>query len=140
MSKTKMQDLTADTDLKAERVQAEAVAPVTNRLKAERVQLAAKVDNRLKAERVQERLRRMPGWRLVPGGRGIDRVKDLGNAESAADYAGFVLRKAARDQQIVRVEIQGTRLLLSVISPTSSGARKGVWVTDHQLDFAATLG
>jgi len=128
MSKTKMQDQTADTDLKAERVQAEAVAPV------------ASITNRLKAERVQERLRRMPGWRLVPGGRAIDRVKDLGNAESAADFAGFVLRKAARDKQVVRVEIQGTRLLLSVLSPTPSRARNGVWVTDHQLDFAATLG
>jgi hypothetical protein len=138
MSK-KMKDQTASTELKAERVQNETAAPVVNRLKAERVQLA-RVDNRLKAERVQERLRRMPGWRLLPGGRGIDRVKDLGNAESAADFAGFVLRKAARDQQIVRVEIQGTRLLLSVLSSISSGARKGIWVTDHHLDFAATLG
>jgi len=124
--------------LKAERVQIELPAPVQNRLKAERVQLASGVTNRLKAERVQERLRRMPGWRLVPGGRGIDRVKDLGTAESAADFAGFVLRKAARDKQAVRVEIQGTRLILAVLGSTHSGARGGI--TDNQLDFAATLG
>jgi hypothetical protein len=124
MSKKKTMDQTATTDLKAERVQLELTAQ----------------DNRLKAERVQDRLRRMPGWGLVPGGRGVDRVKDLGTAESAADFAGFVLRKAARDNQIVRVEIQGARLHMTLLSPIPSGARSGVWVTDNQLDFAATLG
>lgn len=123
MSKTKMKTQPTSAELKAERVQQE---------------LAAKVDDRLKAERVQERLRRMPGWGLLPGGRGIDRVKDLGSSESAADFAGFVLRKAARDKQVVRVEIRGTRLVLAVLVATPSGARSGV--TENQLDFAATLG
>jgi hypothetical protein len=64
-------------------------APVAS-LKAERVQeqLTARMDARLKAERVQERLKAMPGWGLLQGGRGVDRVKELGTAEGAADYAG----------------------------------------------------
>jgi hypothetical protein len=113
--------------------------PVTN-LKAERVQepLTAKVETRLKAERVQERLKQMPGWNLVQGGRAIDRVKSLGSAECAADYGGFVLRQAARSQQMVRVELQGTRVLLAVFATGRSGGRYGL--TDKHLDFAAALG
>jgi hypothetical protein len=111
-------------------------APATN-LKAERVQepLAAKVETRLKAERVQERLKQMPGWDLVQTGRGIDRVKNLGTAEGAADYAGFVLRQAARNEQVVRVELRGARVLLAVFAAGRSGG-----LTDKHLDFAAALG
>jgi hypothetical protein len=96
------------------------------------------MDARLKAERVQERLKAMPGWGLLQGGRGIDRVKELGAAAGAADYAGFVLRQAARDQQVVRVELRGSRVLLAVFSKGSSGVRSGL--TLKQLDFAAALG
>ncbi|HEX3526833.1 MAG TPA: hypothetical protein VH988_07185 [Thermoanaerobaculia bacterium] len=115
-------------------------APGPKLLKAERVQeeLTAKVDSRLKAERVQVRLKEMPGWRLLKGGRGIDRVKELGSAEGAADYAGFVLRQAARDQQVTRVELQGSRVLLAVFAKGRSGGRSGL--TTKQLDFAAALG
>jgi hypothetical protein len=108
--------------LKAERVQTELAAPAA----------------RLKAERVQLRLKAMPGWELLQGGRGIDRVKELGTAAGAADYAGFVLRQAARDQQVVRVELRGSRVLLAVFTKGSSGARSGL--TGKQLDFAAALG
>jgi hypothetical protein len=109
-------------------------------LKAERVQeeLMAKVDSRLKAERVQARLKEMPGWGLLKGGRGIDRVKELGSAEGAADYAGFVLRQAARDQQVARVELQGSCVLLAVFAIGRSSGRSGL--TTKQLDFAAALG
>jgi len=115
-------------------------APGPRFLKAERLQeeLVAKVDARLKAERVQARLKEMPGWRLLKGGRGIDRVKELGSAEGAADYAGFVLRQAARDQQVTRVELQGSRVLLAVFAKGRSGGRSGL--TTKQLDFAAALG
>jgi len=115
-------------------------APGPRFLKAERVQeeLGAKVDARLKAERVQERLKGMPGWRLLQGGRGLDRVKELGSAEGAADYAGFVFRQAARDQQVTRVELQGSRVLLAVFAKGRSGGRSGL--TAKQLDFAAALG
>jgi hypothetical protein len=115
-------------------------APGPKFLKAERVQeeLTAKVDARLKAERVQERLKGMPGWKLLKGSRGIDRVKELGSAEGAADYAGFVLRQAARDQQVTRVELQGSRVLLAVFAKERSGVRSGL--TAKQLDFAAALG
>jgi hypothetical protein len=114
-------------------------APVAS-LKAERVQeqLTARMDARLKAERVQERLKAMPGWGLLQGGRGVDRVKELGTAEGAADYAGFVLRQAARDQQVVRVELRGNRVLLAVFAKSSSGGGRGL--TGKQLDFAAALG
>jgi len=115
-------------------------APVVGRLKAERVQeeLTVKVNARLKAERVQERLKRMPGWGLLKGGAGIDRVKDLGTADCAADYAGFVLRKAARDGQVVRVELRGARIILTVPTGVRSGVRSGL--SDKQLDFAAAIG
>jgi hypothetical protein len=108
-----------------------------NRLKAERVQLA-EVESRLKAERVQERLKRLPGWGLLKAGQGLDRVRQFGSAEAAADYAGFVLRTAAREKQTVRAEIQGTRLVLTVFGVSCSGVRGGI--SDNQLDFVALIG
>jgi hypothetical protein len=49
-----------------------------------------------------------------------------------------VLRQAARDQKMVRVELRGNRVLLAVFAKSSSGGGRGL--TGKQLDFAAALG
>ena len=114
------------TDLKAERVQQEAMAPV----------LIEPVVERLKAERVQLRLSRMPGWGLVAGGYAIDRVRDLASAHSDAEYGTFVLREAARARQKVRIGLNGARVVITVLGPRR-GQNRGIGMA--QLDFAAGL-
>jgi hypothetical protein len=119
-----------ETDLKAERVQEEGVAPSPAAL------LEAPSESRLKAERVQLRLLRMPGWILAAGGTSIDRVRDLASAYSAADYGTFVLREAARARQKVRVGLNGTRVVVTVLS-YRRGRERAIGM--EQLDFAAGL-
>lgn len=115
--------------------------PVKAGLKAERVQqeLAARaLEARLKAERVQETLARMQGWSLVEGGRAIDRVRELSGPASAADYAGFVLREAARGKQRVQIGLTGNRVVVTILGSSHGGVRGGI--TFKQLDFAAIVG
>lgn len=113
-----------ETNLKAERVQEELVAGA--------------IDARLKAERVQERLKQIPGWGLAQGGQSIDRVRELGTPDGAADYAGFVLREAARAGQRVGIGLLGNRVVLNILAASHGGVHGGI--TNDQLDLAATLG
>jgi len=117
--------------------------PVEPDLKAERVQAVLiespqePIETRLKAERVQERLKRMPQWRLSPGGDAIDRVRDLPSAFGAADYATFVLREAARTRQKVMIGLSGGRIVVSVLASPRGQDRGSIGL--EQLDFASSL-
>jgi len=110
-------------------------------LKAERVQedlVAHEEEAGYKAERVHERLKRLRGWSLVLRGTAIGRVRELTSIHSAADFAGFVLRQAAREEQKVRISLIGSRVILTVYAPAPGGVPIGI--TDNQLDFAALVG
>lgn len=96
------------------------------------------VENRLKSERVEERLRQMPGWKLLPGGRAIDRVRDLGTPEIAADYAAWVLKSAARLGRCVGVRLIGGRYLSITLEGRSGPSRRSL--SERDLDFAKCLG
>jgi len=92
---------------------------------------------RLKAERVQDRLKRMPGWTLVTGGHAVERVRKLATPMTAAEYAGLVLREAARAKQRVRVGLEGVRVVISVMAPYHGPERGAIDL--KQLDFADAL-
>ena len=92
---------------------------------------------RLRPERVQERLQKMPGWNLAAGGYAVDRVRKLATPATAADYAGFVLREAARAKQKIRIGLEGARVLIRVLAPTGGPSRGAIDL--KQLDFAAAL-
>lgn len=96
------------------------------------------VENRLKSERVEERLRQMPGWKLLPGGRAIDRVRDLATPEIAADYAAWVLKSAARLGRCVGVRLIGDRYLSITLEGRSGSSRRSL--SEGDLDFAKCLG
>jgi hypothetical protein len=91
----------------------------------------------VRPERVQARLDRMPGWSLAAGGTEIGRARTLGSAATAADYAGFVLREAARAKQPVRVGLEGARVAIHVLAPVRNQARGAIGF--QQLDFASAL-
>jgi hypothetical protein len=96
------------------------------------------VENRLKSERVEERLRQMPGWKLLPGGRAIDRVRDLGTPEIAADYAAWVLKSAARLGRCVGVRLIGGRYLAITLEGRSGPSHRSL--SQGDLNFAKCLG
>lgn len=96
------------------------------------------VENRLKSERVEERLRQMPGWKLLPGGRAIDRVRDLATPEIAADYAAWVLKSAARLGRCVGVRLIGGRYLSITLEGRSGPNHRSL--SERDLEFAKCLG
>ena len=92
---------------------------------------------RLRPERVQERLQTMPEWSLAAGGEAVERVRKLASPMTAADYAGVILREAARAKQTVRVGLEGARVVIQVMAPVHDQARGTIGL--KQLDFAAAL-
>ncbi len=96
------------------------------------------VENRLKSERVEETLRQMPGWKLLPGGRVIDRVRDLATPEIAADYAAWILRSGARLGRCVGVRLLGGRYLSINVEGRSGPNHRSL--SEADLNFAKSLG
>jgi pterin-4a-carbinolamine dehydratase len=120
------------TNLKAERVQEELAAAVSQPVSP------AAVQDRLKAERVQLRLKRMPGWSLVHDGKSLDRARQFHQPDDAVDFATLVLRMAGREAYPAQVHVDGKRVVLTLQGHSVQGERGGI--TDNLLDFAASLG
>lgn len=97
-----------------------------------------KAQDRLKAERVQERLKRLPGWKLQPGGQAIDRVLEFPDGVVAAAFASFAATLATRSGQGLRLSVQGGQVLL--VLPGRPRRRGGAKVTEEMLDLAELLG
>jgi hypothetical protein len=108
--------------------------PPGTALKSERV------GEGLAAGGVDELLRRLPGWGLVRVQRtqALERVRELATPEGAADYAGFILREAARSAQKVRIGLSGHRIVVTVLGLVPRGVHAGI--TARQIEFAAALG
>lgn len=128
--------LPVHTDLKPERV-ADAIAAPCPAVSLPSEMSAAEIEAALKAERVQLRLKKMPGWVLAAGGHAVERVRKLATPMTAAEYAGFVLREAARAKQRVRVGLEGVRVVISVMAPYRNPGRGAIDL--KQLDFADAL-
>ena len=134
MSTQSKQDAVAVGVTDARGIRPRQPMPPADALKAERVQLGAEpYSERLKAERVQHRLKAMPGWRLIPDGKAVDRLRQFPNAQVAADFAGFLARFAASTGQPVGVELAGKHVTITVRA-------RNAGLTEAVLDFAQALG
>jgi pterin-4a-carbinolamine dehydratase len=107
-------------------------------LKAERVQLQIEAGGqRLKAERVQDRLTRMPGWRMTGRGRSLSRVREFPDAPTAAAYAGYLTQLAVQRGQPLSVELTEASVTVTVRGKAHRGLRAGL--TEDDLEFARSL-
>ncbi|HKH46371.1 MAG TPA: hypothetical protein VKM72_17055 [Thermoanaerobaculia bacterium] len=93
-------------------------------------------EERLKSERVQLRLKRLPGWKMQPGGNAIDRVRHLPDALSAAAYLAFAALLARQLGLPLQASVQGGRIGLALSGPSKSAAG----ITEEVLDLAEQLG
>ena len=100
------------------------------RLKPERVQEELQAER----ERVREALKALPGWRVIPRARGIERVSGFPAAPVASAYSAFVAGFA--DEVGQRCSIEQTQHHVTV---TLFGRRRNA-VTKAVLDFARRLG
>jgi pterin-4a-carbinolamine dehydratase len=91
------------------------MSKVETHLKSERVQepeaLSAPVA-RLKSERVQEYLRSMPGWRLLPHGQAIGRVREFVDPDHAEAFAAFVARLSLTQRYPVTIDLTPSQVIL----------------------------
>jgi len=130
-------------ELKAERVQQEALARMRKRVAGQdavgaamaRTQLEAA--ERLKAERVQLRLKRLPGWKLPAQGKAIDRVRRFEDPLVAAAYLAFASLLARAVRQPLQVSLNDGNIIIALTGRTK-GTDKGI--TDEVLDLAEQLG
>ena len=96
---------------------------------------ALRLETRLKAERVQEKLRAVPGWRLLAGGKAVDRVREFQDPRVAAAWAQFVHLYAERAGLPAEVTVSGARVLVILRDRIHRGA-----LSDAVLDSVKDLG
>ncbi len=130
-------------ELKAERVQKDALARMRKRLAGQDAVGAAmartklQAAERLKAERVQLRLKRLPGWKMPAEGKAIDRVRRFDDPIVAAAYLAFASLLARAVRQPLQVSLTDGNIIIALTGRTK-GADKGV--TEEVLDLAEQLG
>lgn len=99
---------------------------------------AMTAEEKLKAERVQERLRQeAPSWRLINGGSGINRTRELPDVRVAMAYVSYVSALASCLRLPVSVLLTGARAVIT-LQGHRKGRRRGV--TESMVDFAAAIG
>jgi len=104
------------------------------RLKPERVQEGLALRRTLQQRKVVDRLERLPGWKLAPGGRAIGKVRAIADPQHAAAYAAFAVSLAAVRHQPLRLTFASGQLAVTLRS------RSGHGIPGTLLDFAAELG
>jgi hypothetical protein len=103
------------------------------RLKPERVQEEL-VERRQKRRRVRASLEGRNGWRLVPGGRALRKVRGFADPREAAAYAAFAVQLAAGRRLPVGLTLSSGQLTVTLESQSGHG------ITGTMLDLAAELG
>jgi pterin-4a-carbinolamine dehydratase len=96
------------------------------------------VVERLKAERVQELLKLLPGWKVVGGGRALERAREFDSRQAAAAYASFVAGLAAVEGQAVDLHVSGGRAVVTL--PGRAPRTRFTYLTLEILDFAQQIG
>lgn len=97
-----------------------------------------RAQERLRTECLREKLRSLPGWKLVPGNRAVDRVRSFGDPLTAASYALYVLTGAAVRGQHVAIELRSNQLAVTLHGRMSGGRPLALTLDD--LSFAQQLG
>jgi pterin-4a-carbinolamine dehydratase len=106
--------------------------PDLDELKAERVQEA------LTAAQVSARLLAMPGWKLTPGGRAINRTHWFPGVRVASAYVSFIAELAQAVEQTVSVTQRGHRVVVMLRARLAKVRPGGI--TQSVLDLAQQLG
>jgi len=106
--------------------------PGFDELKAERVQEA------LTAAQVSAKLLAMPGWKLTPGGRAINRTHWFPGVRVASAYVSFIAELAQSVEQTVSVTQRGQRVVVMLRARLAKVRRGGI--TQSVLDLAQQLG
>jgi pterin-4a-carbinolamine dehydratase len=96
------------------------------------------VRQRLKAERVQEELQAMPAWRLLEGGKSIDRAFQFPSPQVAAAYSTFVLAFASAAGHAVSLDHNKSQVVVKLAGPRGKGRQLDL--TEEILTFARKLG
>lgn len=93
---------------------------------------------RLRSERVEMRLQRLPGWKMQPNRRAIDRVREFPDTDVAAAYASFAVMLAGRKKQPLRVTVLDSQVALTLLGyPRRHGTGP---VNENALEVAELLG
>jgi pterin-4a-carbinolamine dehydratase len=130
-------------ELKAERVQKEALARMRKRVAGQDAVGAAmartslKAAERLKAERVQLRLKRLAGWKMQAEAGAIDRVRRFEDPLVAATYLAFASLLARTLRQPLQVSLTDGNITIA-LTGRRKGPNKGL--TEEVLDLAEQLG
>ncbi len=130
-------------ELKAERVQKEALALMRKRVAGQDAVGAAmartnlKATERLKAERVQLRLQRLPGWKMLAEAGAIDRVRRFEDPLVAATYLAFASLLARTVRQPLQVSLTDGNIIIA-LTGRKKGPAKGL--TEEVIDLAEQLG
>jgi pterin-4a-carbinolamine dehydratase len=130
-------------ELKAERVQKEALALMRKRVAGQDAVGAAmartnlKATERLKAERVQLRLKRLPGWKMLAEAGAIDRVRRFEDPLVAATYLAFASLLARTVRQPLQVSLTDGNIIIA-LTGRKKGPAKGL--TEEVIDLAEQLG
>ena len=96
------------------------------------------VRQRLKAERVQEMLQAMPSWRLLEGGKSIDRAFLFPSPQVAESFSAFVLSFASAAGQAVNLDHHKSQMVVTLAGPRVKARRLDL--TEDTLTFARKLG
>ena len=93
---------------------------------------------RLRSERVELRLQRLPGWKMQPNRRAIDRVREFPDTDVAAAYANFAVMLAGRTKQPLRVTVLDSQVAITLLGyPRRHGTAP---VNEKALEIAELLG
>lgn len=103
------------------------------RLKPERVQEGL-VRRREARRKVQASLGELNGWRIVPGGRALRKVRDFADPREATAYAAFAMQLAAGRRLPVGLRLATGQLTVTLPSYSGRG------ITGAMLDLAVELG
>jgi transcriptional regulator with XRE-family HTH domain len=111
---------------------------MNNEMKPEPMQGAQVVAPGLKAERVQESLRAMPGWRLLPTGRAIERARQFKEPAHSEAFAVFVARLSLTERQPATIDLTESQVIVTLHAPAHPDCTGGL--TQAALDLAAAIG
>jgi pterin-4a-carbinolamine dehydratase len=96
------------------------------------------VSQRLKSERVEEMLQAIPAWRVLPGGKAIDRALKFPSPRVALAYAEFVAAFATEVGLAVNFNLDKELVVLTLAAPRRRG-RPGD-LSETVVAFAHQLG
>jgi pterin-4a-carbinolamine dehydratase len=128
MSETQVVSVGQETSIELRR----RPRPQFDELKSERVQ------EPLTAAEVSEHLRWMPGWKMTPGCRAINRTRLFPEVRVAAAYVSYISEFAQTVKQTVSVTQWDKRVMVMLRSPLPKVRRGGI--TEEVLDLAKQLG